>query len=127
MAELNHTIVASRDKKAGAAFLTGLLDLPDATPFGPFVVVQTSNGVSLDYADDPDTTGGQHYAFLLTDDEFDAAFARLEEQGVPYGPSPWERDTGEINTNDGGRGVYFDDPSGHVMEFLTVPYGGWSS
>lgn len=126
MAELNHTIVQSRDKKVGAAFLTGLLDLPDATPFGPFMVVQTGNGVSLDYADDPDAKGGQHYAFLLTDDEFDAAFARLQDQGVPYGPSPWERDTGKINTNDGGRGVYFDDPTGHVMEFLTVPYGGWS-
>jgi catechol 2,3-dioxygenase-like lactoylglutathione lyase family enzyme len=126
MAELNHTIVQSRDKKVGATFLTGLLDLPDPTPFGPFLVVATGNGVSLDYADDPDTTGGQHYAFLLTDDEFDAAFARLRDQGVTYGPSPWDRTSGELNTNDGGRGVYFDDPSGHVMEFLTVPYGGWS-
>lgn len=127
MAELNHTIVHSRDKKTGAAFLTGLLDLPDAAGFGPFLVVQTGNGVSLDYADeDQENIRPQHYAFLLTDDEFDAAFARLKEQGVPYGPSPWQRDTGEVNTNDGGRGVYFDDPSGHVMEFLTVPYGGWS-
>ena len=69
--ELNHTIVAAKDKKASATFLTRLLDLPDPVGFGPFLVVQTGNNVSLDFADSPDTTGGQHYAFLLTDDEYD--------------------------------------------------------
>lgn len=128
MAELNHTIVHSRDKKLSATFLTGLLDLPDAVPYGPFLVVQTGNGVSLDYADDHEEHAAirpQHYAFLLTDDEFDAAYGRLREQGVTHGPGPSDRTSGTINHGDGGRGVYFEDPSGHIMEFLTVPYGGW--
>ncbi|MFP5070171.1 VOC family protein [Pseudonocardia nantongensis] len=125
MAELNHTIVHSHDKRAGAAYLAEILALPEPQPFGPFLVLQTGNGVSLDYTD----SGGsdiapQHYAFLVSDTEFDAAFGRIVDRGQEYWADPGHTRPGEVNTNDGGRGVYFDDPSGHVLEILTVPYGG---
>lgn len=125
MAALNHTIVHSRDKRAGAAYLTEILGLPEPTSFGPFRVVRVANGVDLDFMDaDPATIVPQHYAFLVSDDEFDAAFARITARGQEYWADPGGSRPGEINTHDGGRGVYFDDPSGHRMELITVPYGG---
>lgn len=125
MPDLNHTIVHSRDKSSGAAYLAEILALPEPRPFGPFQVVETGNGVSLDYLDaGDDDIHPQHYAFLVTDDEFDAAFARITARGQDYWADPGHSRPGEINRNDGGRGVYFDDPSGHVLEILTVPYGG---
>jgi catechol 2,3-dioxygenase-like lactoylglutathione lyase family enzyme len=120
--ELNHTIVASRDKKTSATFLTDLLGLPAASEFGPFQVVQVSNGVSLDFMD-TDEVHPQHYAFLLSEGEFDEVFGRIREQKLTYWADPGHRQQGEINTNDGGRGVYFDSPDGHVLEILTRPYG----
>ncbi|MEV1295284.1 VOC family protein [Pseudonocardia sp. NPDC049635] len=126
MAELNHTIVHSRDKRAGAAYLAAVLGLAEPQPFGPFQVVETTNGVSLDYLDAPPGTEitSQHYAFLVSEAEFDAAFGRIREGGGPYWADPGRSRPGEINTHDGGRGVYFEDPSGHLLEILTVPYGG---
>ncbi|WP_085913820.1 MULTISPECIES: VOC family protein [Pseudonocardia] len=126
MAELNHTIVLSHDKRAGATYLTEILGLAQPQPFGPFQVVETANGVSLDYLDAAADTeiASQHYAFLVSDAEFDAAFARIRERGGEYWADPGRTRAGEINTNDRGRGVYFEDPSGHLMEILTVPYGG---
>ncbi|MEQ3554136.1 VOC family protein [Pseudonocardia nematodicida] len=126
MADLNHTIVFSRDKRAGAAYLAEILGLPDPTPFGPFQVVEVGNGVSLDYMDADRSVDihAQHYAFLVSDAEFDAAFGRITERGQEFWADPGRSRAGEINRNDGGRGVYFDDPSGHNMEILTVPYGG---
>ncbi|MEJ8281315.1 VOC family protein [Pseudonocardia spirodelae] len=128
MAELNHTIVASRDKHAGAAYLAEILGLPEPTSFGPFRVVHVANGVDLDYADvrEGEDIAVAHYAFLVSEDEFDAAFGRITARGQQYWADPHGARPGEINTDDGGRGVYFDDPSGHRMELLTVPYGGWS-
>jgi extradiol dioxygenase family protein len=94
-------------------------------PYGPFLVVETGNGVSLDYADGIQTEfTPQHYAFLVSDDDFDAIKARLEERNVPYWADPFHREPGRINTDDGGRGLYWDDPDGHVLEIITVPYGG---
>lgn len=125
MAELNHTIVHSRDKSAGAAYLAEILALPEPASFGPFEVVRTGNGVNLDYMDAGDAEiRPQHYAFLVSDDEFDAAFARITGRGQQYWADPQGARPGEINTNDGGRGLYFQDPSGHWLEILTVPYGG---
>jgi catechol 2,3-dioxygenase-like lactoylglutathione lyase family enzyme len=123
--ELNHTIVHSEDKRVSAEFLADLLGL-GTTTFGPFVQVTTANGVGLDYANAPkgDITP-QHYAFLVSDEEFDAAFAKIRERGLTYWADPRHRSEGEINRNDGGRGVYFLDPSGHNLELITVPYGGW--
>ncbi|GAA1391677.1 VOC family protein [Pseudonocardia kongjuensis] len=126
MADLNHTIVHSRDKRAGAAYLAGILGLAEPQPFGPFQVVETANGVSLDYLDAAAGAeiASQHYAFLLSDAAFDSAFARIRERGGAYWADPGRSRPGKVNTDDGGRGVYFEDPSGHLMEILTVPYGG---
>jgi catechol 2,3-dioxygenase-like lactoylglutathione lyase family enzyme len=120
--ELNHTIVWARDKAAGARFLGGILDLPVGEQWGPFVPINLANGVTLDYHD-ADEVHPQHYAFLLTEAEFDAAFARIEEAGVAYWADPGHRQPGEINTHFGGRGLYFADPDGHNMEIMTTPYG----
>jgi catechol 2,3-dioxygenase-like lactoylglutathione lyase family enzyme len=123
--QLNHTIVHVRDKQTGARFLCDILGLPDPVPYGPFLVVETGNGVSLDYADGIQAEfRPQHYAFLVSDDDFDAIKARLEERNVPYWADPFHREPGRINTDDGGRGLYWDDPDGHVLEIITVPYGG---
>ncbi|MGW0731249.1 VOC family protein [Streptomyces sp. NPDC002851] len=122
--DLNHTIVNAHDKKASAEFLADLLGLEVGPPYGPFIPVETDNGVTLDYLE----TGGQpitpqHYAFLVSEDEFTEIFARIQAAGVDYYADPAFQHKGEINTNDGGRGTYFRDPNGHAMEILTRPYG----
>lgn len=122
--QLNHTIVAARDKAESATFVTELLGLPAPTPFGPFLVVETANGVSLDFIEADGEIAAQHYAFLVTEDEFDTIFGRITQRGIRYWADPFHHHhPGEINTNDGGRGVYFDDPSGHNLEIITRPYG----
>lgn len=121
----NHTIVAARDRQHSATFLTELLSLPSPTPAGPFLAVQLSDGVSLDYVETDIDFGPQHYAFLVSDDVFDQAIESIRAQGVEHWADPRQQRPGEINTHDGGRGVYFLDPGGHYMEIITVPYGGW--
>lgn len=121
--ELNHTIVGSKDKFASATFLTALLDLPEPTPYGPFMVVQLDNGVSLDFVEHDGEITSAHYAFLVAEADFDAALGRLREGGITYFADPHHREPGEINTNDGGRGFYFADPNGHNLELITRPYG----
>jgi catechol 2,3-dioxygenase-like lactoylglutathione lyase family enzyme len=121
--ELNHTIVSARDKHESAKFLTEILGLPPHTTYGPFAVVELANGVSLDFMDHDEITQ-RHYAFLVTEDEFDSIFGRIKERGLTYSADPHGDRIGEINTNDGGRGVYWDDPNGHRLEIITVPYGG---
>jgi catechol 2,3-dioxygenase-like lactoylglutathione lyase family enzyme len=120
---LNHTIVSARDKKASATFLAEILGLPDPTPFGPFMTVAAGNDVTLDFMDTGDNVTTQHYAFLVDDNEFDEIFGRIRGRGLPYWADPHHDQPGEINTRDGGRGVYFDDPNGHNLEILTRPYG----
>jgi catechol 2,3-dioxygenase-like lactoylglutathione lyase family enzyme len=124
--QLNHTIVAARDKETSARFLVEMFGLPEPTPYGPFMDVRLANGASLDFMDwgDEEITS-QHYAFLVSEDEFDAILQRLHERGIDYWADPHGRRKGEINHGDGGRGLYFSDPSGHWLEALTVPYGGW--
>jgi catechol 2,3-dioxygenase-like lactoylglutathione lyase family enzyme len=121
--QLNHTIVAARDKRESATFLAEMLGLDEPTPFGPFLVVQVDNDVSLDFADGRDPVTPQHYAFLVGEVEFDEIFGRIGERGLPYWADPGRRRPGEINHNDGGRGVYWEDPSGHFLEIITRPYG----
>ena len=121
---LNHTIVRCSDKHASAQFLADILGLPEPTTYGPFVVVQVDNDVSLDYADDHGRVHPQHYAFLVSDEEFDAIHARIVARGLPYWADPFHRIPNEVNTDDGGRGLYWDDPDGHILEIITVPYGG---
>ena len=125
--QLNHTIVSCRDQQRSAAFLTGILGLPPATRFGHFLVVEADNGVSLDFAETSGAITAQHYAFLVGEEEFDAAFGRIRQQDLPYWADPGRRQAGVINTRDGGRGVYFEDPDGHLLELLTRPYGSGGS
>ena len=122
--QLNHTIVRVRDKHESAAFLTEILGLPAATAYGPFMVVELNNDVSLDFADDHGPANPQHYAFLVEESDFDNIFARIKQRGLTYWADPFRRRPGEFNTNDGGRGVYWEDPNGHLLEIITVPYGG---
>ena len=122
--ELNHTIVHVRDRDASAEFLAEIMGLPAPTTFGPFKVVEAANGVSLDFVQSDDIRP-QHYAFLVSDEEFDQIFGRVQSRGLEYWADPGRTRSGEINHNDGGRGVYFPDPDGHFLEIITVPYGGW--
>jgi extradiol dioxygenase family protein len=121
----NHTIVASRDKHESAQFLAELFGLPDPTPFGRFMVVALEHGVNLDYADvaDGEEIRRQHYAFLVSEQDFDAIYGKIRSRGLPHWADPGANRPGEINHGHGGRGVYFPDPSGHGMEILTRPYG----
>lgn len=123
--QLNHTIVRCTDKEASARFLAEILGLPEPTTFGPFVVVTLSNGVSLDFLEAPDRVHPQHYAFLVSESEFDEILERIVDRELPYWADPSHRQLAQVNTNDGGRGVYWEDPDGHNLEILTVPYGGW--
>lgn len=125
MAELNHLIVWCADKRRGAAHLVDILGLDPPRDFaGQFLVVDVGNGASLDYAD---WRGGdltpQHLAFLVSDEEFDAAYARIISAGIDHWADPSRRVPGEINHHDGGRGVYWNDPDGHLLEIITQPYG----
>jgi len=122
--QLNHTIVQARSKEASANFLTSILGLSPPSSFGPFAVVELGNGVSLDYVTAAGEITSQHYAFLVSESEFDSIFARIRERGLEFWADPFHRQAGRINTNDGGRGVYWNDPDGHNLEIITVPYGG---
>ncbi|MDT0380228.1 VOC family protein [Streptomyces sp. DSM 42041] len=123
--QLNHTIVAATDKERSARFLADLLGLEVQPQYGPFLPVVTENGVALDYADAGNRpVTPQHYAFLVSEDEFDAIFARIKDAGLTYYADPFHHRVNEINHHDGGRGVYWEDPDRHNMEIITRPYGG---
>ena len=122
-AKLNHTIVHARDKSASAAFLSEILGLPAPVPFGPFLGVETGNEVTLDFLETDDEITIEHYAFLVSEGEFDEIFGRIKERKLAYWADPARQQRGKINTRDGGRGIYFEDPSGHLLEILTRPYG----
>lgn len=126
VAQLNHTVVASLDALEGATFLSEVLGLPAPVAMGPFQAVTTGNGVSLDYATAPAGADihPQHYAFLVTEAEFDQVFGRIRARGLDFWADPRQTRPGEIGT-DHGRGCYFLDPSGHYLEILTRPYEAW--
>jgi len=121
--QLNHTIVWCRDDRASSTFLVEILGLPTPTSFGPFEVVEMANGVSLDYHAVEGEIASQHYAFLVGEGDFEAIFRRIRERGLEHWADPGLTRPGEINDNDGGRGVYFKDPDGHLLEIITRPYG----
>jgi catechol 2,3-dioxygenase-like lactoylglutathione lyase family enzyme len=122
-AELNHTIVAARDALASATFLAEILGLPAPEVYGPFQVVRTANGVSLDFQQRDGKIAWQHYAFLISEPEFDEIFGRIRSRGLQHWGDPFKQQPDRINHNDGGRGVYFEDPDGHMLEIITRPYG----
>lgn len=121
----NHTIVAAHDKRESAGFLAELFGLPAPEAFGHFLVVALDHGASLDYTEVDASTQihPQHYAFLVSEDEFDAIYQKITSRGLKHWADPRNERPGEINHRDSGRGVYFDDPAGHKMEILTRPYG----
>ena len=122
--KLNHTIVHARDKRVSAAFLSEVLGLPVPVPFGPFMGVQTGNEVTLDFLEaEAHEIIVEHYAFLVSEAEFDEIFARIRSRKLAYWADPARSQRGKINSRDGGRGLYFEDPSGHLLEILTRPYG----
>jgi len=127
--QLNHTIVASEDPAKSATWFAEILGLEQPVRFGPFWEVSTSNGVTLafDRHDAPDEVASQHYAFLISEEEFDAIFGRIVDRGIDHYADPGRRHPGEINHNDDGRGVYFPDPDGHLLEILTRRYGSGQS
>jgi catechol 2,3-dioxygenase-like lactoylglutathione lyase family enzyme len=121
---LNHTIVAAWDRQVSAEFLAHILGLEVGTAWGPFLPVSTGNGVTLDFVtSDQETITPQHYAFLVPEADFDGVFERIRQAGIEYWADPARMRPGQINHNDGGRGVYFLDPAGHYLEVITRPYG----
>ena len=124
--KLNHTIVHARDRRASAEFFADVFALARPTPFGPFLDVEVANEVTLAFLETDEDIQIQHYAFLVTEPEFDEIFGRIQARGLDYWADPFEQHPGEINTNDGGRGVYWEDPSGHFLEIITRPYGSGS-
>jgi catechol 2,3-dioxygenase-like lactoylglutathione lyase family enzyme len=123
-ARLNHTIVWCRDQKKSAAFLTEILGLPPPRRFMHFLVVDLANDVSVDfYEEKTEPIALQHLAFLVGEDEFDAALARVRARTAEIWADPGKTQPGKINHHFGGRGVYFDDPDGHLLEIITKPYG----
>lgn len=123
-AKLNHTIVWSKDPQGSSHYLAEMLGLPEPRSFGPFEVVEVDNGVSLDFASSDSEPAPQHYAFLVSEAEFDEIFGRIKDRGVEHWADPGRQRAKTINTHDGGRGVYFPDPDGHLLEIITRPYGG---
>ena len=121
--ELNHTIVWCRDKMRSSAFLAEMLGRPAPRPFLHFMVVDLDNRVSLDFYQKEGEVSVQHYAFLVSEDEFDAVMARLGAKSLTYWADPARTKPGDINRHWGGRGVYFEDPDGHLLEAITRPYG----
>ena len=120
--QLNHTIIPAKDKKESATFLSEVLGLPEPFPFGPFMAVKVDS-LTLDYVEVDSEIESRHYAFLVSEEEFDEIFGRIEARGIPYWADPHKNTPQEINHNDGGRGCYFPDPDGHWLEILTRPYG----
>jgi catechol 2,3-dioxygenase-like lactoylglutathione lyase family enzyme len=122
-AELNHTIVWCRDKMRSSAFLAEMLGRPPPRPFLHFMVVELDNNVSLDFYQKDGEVSVQHYAFLVSEEDFDAILGRIEAKALTYWADPARTQPGEINRHWGGRGVYFEDPDGHLLEAITRPYG----
>jgi catechol 2,3-dioxygenase-like lactoylglutathione lyase family enzyme len=122
--QLNHTIAGATNKEDSAKFLVDILGAGTLVDYPPFLGVQLDNDVTIDfmdYGDFPITP--LHYAFLVTEDEWDGIFARIQERSLNYWADPHRNQLGEINHHDGGRGVYWEGPDGHLYEAITRPYG----
>ena len=122
--QLNHTIVPARDAEGSARFLAEILGRDAPVRFGPFWQVSLDNGVTLDFQHSDEAMPIEHYAFLVSEAEFDAIFERIQARGLMYWADPRHQQALQINHHDGGRGLYWNDPSGHYLEIITRPYGG---
>ncbi|MFF7725451.1 VOC family protein [Streptomyces sp. NPDC008001] len=119
---LDHTVVNSTHRFEGARFLTELLGVSEPEVNGPFAAIRLDNGVTIDYADHfipADQIQMQHFAYHVSDEEFDAIFARVQERELPYWADPYHKQPQELNNMNGGRGFYVNDPDGHNLEFFT--------
>lgn len=118
---LNHTIVPSKDKVSSAKFYEKVFGFEFIKEWGPFAVVKVNETLTFDFMNQ-DSFNSLHYAFKVTDEQFDQIFGRVKREGLEYGSGPHELANAKINHNDGGRGVYFTDLDGHVLEILTKDY-----
>ncbi len=118
---LNHTIVPSHDKVESARFYSRIFGFEYVGEFFHFIVVKVNDSLSLDF-DNREKFESHHYAFKVAEQEFDEIFWRLKAENIKYGSGPSEPENMRINHNDGGQGVYFRDPGGHLLEMLTVDY-----
>ncbi|MFD3507000.1 VOC family protein [Nocardia sp. NPDC058666] len=126
--QFNHTIVGCHDNRETAEFWADILGLDVGKQWGPFIPIALDHGAAFDFAKVPPHTSEiqpQHYAFLVSEEEFDAAYAKIQRYKLDHWADPQQHGVNEINHHDGGRGVYFLDPNGHFLELITVPYGGW--
>jgi len=124
--ELNHTIVHARDRWVAARDVAEVLGRPAPQAFGPFAVLELDNGASLDFMEYGGEIHGQHYAFLVGEDDFDDILGRLREASRQWWADPFKSHPGEINHADGGRGLYWEGADGHWLEVITRPYGSGS-
>ena len=120
---LNHAIIFAEDKHKSASFFASLFGLPDPVAWGPFLVVALGQGGLVQFAEAHFAIQAQHYAFLVTEEEFDGLYQRILAAGLEHWADPQGSQPGAFNRNHGGRGVYFRDPAGHGLEALTRPYG----
>jgi catechol 2,3-dioxygenase-like lactoylglutathione lyase family enzyme len=111
-------VAPAHDKDRGAGFIAHFLGLSRVADVGPFAAVQVSPSLTLDYTD-AERFEPHYYAFQVSEEEFDAIFARVKDEGLTYSSDPFQRDVGNINRRGGGRGFYFRDPDGHILEVLT--------
>ena len=116
--KLNHTIVPAKDKGAAARFFASIFGLSYDGPTGHFAPVRVNGELTLDF-DNAVSFEPHHYAFHVSDDEFDAIFQRVQESGIAWGSDPRNTTNRQLNSRKGGRGVYFRDPDGHMLELLT--------
>ena len=131
---LDHTIVPAKDKVASAEFFAEIFGLKVKPGQGHFAQVQVNESLTFDFADEPEAWGGpgfdprtgksHHYAFHISEPEFEAIFGRVKAKGLAYGSGPYNHTDGQIYTRRGGRGFYFEDPNGHLLEVMTVPETG---
>jgi catechol 2,3-dioxygenase-like lactoylglutathione lyase family enzyme len=126
MIVLDHTIVNAADAQRSAAFLSEILGLAAPQRLGPFVMVRVG-ATTLDFTTVDGTVKPQHYAFLVPEADFDSVFERIRERDLPYWADPHQTEPAQINTWDGGRGIYFEDPNGHLLEAITRSYGSGGS
>jgi catechol 2,3-dioxygenase-like lactoylglutathione lyase family enzyme len=126
--QFNHTILYAHDSEASAKALAEILGLPAPARWGPFMVVKTNNDTNLDFMDTDGEVASQHYAFLVGESDFDEIFERIRARKLSYWADPGQTQLSQINHHDGGRGLYFEDPNGHLLEIITRPYGsgGWN-
>jgi len=123
MTILDHTIVNASDADSSATFLTEILGLPAPQRLGPFALVRVGATTTLDFTAVDGPVHPQHYAFLVTEASFDSIFERIRDRDLPFWADPHQTEPGVINTWDGGRGIYFEDPNGHLLEAITRSYG----